>query len=210
LAQQQPLYRLVRLYETNGSILCRYFDAVGATAAILWLGGVGGGFDSPAHDLFDRMAASQFKAGVSSLRLRYRLASDLDSCVADALLALEFLGQRGIARVVTIGHSLGGAVAIQAGAASPLVGGVVALATQSYGTNAANRISPRPLLLVHGGEDAVLPVECSRLVFERALDPKELVILLEAGHCFDEAEPELRQLLTNWLDTCLAMPRVFV
>ncbi len=191
--------RQVRLYLENGSIACRYYETVGARSAVLWLGGVGGGFDSPAHDLFDRMASDFLGRRVNSVRLRYRYASDLDLSVEDALAALEFLGQRGIEAAVTVGFSFGGAVSIQAGAASLLTKGVVGLASQSAGTGGANRVSPRPLLLVHGDRDTVLPAECSKLIYERALEPKELVILHGAGHCFDETEGQLRDLLDGWI-----------
>lgn len=206
MATEQAPYRQVRLYIENGSIVCRYYDATRATAAVLWLGGVGGGLDSPAHDLFDRLATELKDRQISSLRLRYRQSSDLEASVEDALVGLEFLEQRGVKRAVTVGYSFGGAVAIQAGAASTLVVAVAALASQSAGTDGANRISPRPLLLVHGGKDTVLPVECSRLIYERALEPKELVILPEASHCFDESEAELHQLLRNWILDKLQVP----
>ena len=199
MTTDQAPYRQVRLYIENGSIVCRYYEATGTRAAILWLGGVGGGFDSPAHDLFDRMAGEFLNQQISSIRLRYRQSNDLDVAVEDALVALEFLEQRGIAQVVTVGFSLGGAVAIQAGAASTVTTAVVALASQSAGTSGANRVSPRPLLLVHGGQDTVLPPDCSRLIYERALEPKELVIIPGAGHCFDEAEPEIHRLLQKWI-----------
>jgi len=199
MAIDQAPYRQVRLYVENGSIVCRYFDAPGATAAIVWLGSAGGGFDSPAHDLFDRMATEFLSERVSSIRLRYRDSSDLETSVEDALVALEFLGQRGIQEAVSVGFSFGGAVAIQAGAASLLTKAVVALASQSAGTSGANRISPRPLLLIHGALDRVLPPDCSKLIFERALDPKELVILPGAGHCFDGVAPELHRLLAQWI-----------
>jgi pimeloyl-ACP methyl ester carboxylesterase len=199
MAMQQTRFRLLRLYVENGSIVCRYYEAAGATLAVVWLGGVGGGFDSPAHDLYDRMASDLMAKQISSLRIRYRLATDLARSVEDALVGLEFLGQRGVQETIIVGHSLGGAVAIQAGAASSLVAGVVALASQSYGTGGANRISPRPLLLVHGEDDKVLPPECSKLIFERALEPKRLVLLPGAGHCFEEVAPELQQILADFI-----------
>jgi len=199
VSMQQPVFRSIRLYMENGSLVCRYYEADGAASAVVWLGGVGGGFDSPARDIFDRMAAELMAKQVSSLRIRYRLATDLDWSVEDALVGLEFLGTRGIRAAVTIGHSLGGAVAIQSGAASPLTTGVVGLASQSYGTSGADRISPRRLLLVHGADDKVMPLECSKLIFERAREPKELILIPGAGHCFDEAESELHEILSNFI-----------
>ncbi|MGH2460827.1 MAG: alpha/beta hydrolase [Chloroflexota bacterium] len=191
--------RLVRLYLQSGSIVCRYYEAALARSAVVWLGGVGGGFDSPANDLFDRLAVELLDRKVASIRLRYRYANDLDSSVEDALVALEFLGQRGVDTAITVGFAFGGAVSIKAGATSPLTAGVVGLASQSAGTSGANRISPRPLLLIHGDRDTVLPLECSELIYRRALEPKELVILQGAGHCFEEAEPRLHDLLVEWI-----------
>ena len=199
MAIEQAPYHQVRLYVENGSIVCRYYEVPNATAAIVWLGGVGGGFDSPAHDLFDRLAVEFLEKQVNSIRLRYREFNDLQTSVEDALVALEFLGQRGIHEAVIVGYSFGGAVAIQAGAAWPSVKAVVVLASQSAGTSGANRISPRPLLIVHGAQDSILPPECSTLIYERALEPKELVLLPGAGHCFDEVDTELHKLLARWI-----------
>jgi dipeptidyl aminopeptidase/acylaminoacyl peptidase len=44
------------------------------------------------------------------------------------------------------------------------------------------RISPRPLLLIHGEKDDLVPVEHAHRLYERAGEPKELVILPGAGH----------------------------
>ena len=49
--------------------------------------------------------------------------------------------------------------------------------------DAAARISPRPLLLVHGGADSVIPVEHAHRIHERAGEPKELWIADGADHC---------------------------
>jgi dipeptidyl aminopeptidase/acylaminoacyl peptidase len=45
-----------------------------------------------------------------------------------------------------------------------------------------DRISPRPLLLIHGDKDDLVPVEHARKLFEKAGQPKELVIIPGAGH----------------------------
>ncbi len=44
------------------------------------------------------------------------------------------------------------------------------------------RISPRPLLLIHGDKDDLVPVEHAHRLYEKAGQPKELVILAGAGH----------------------------
>ncbi len=44
------------------------------------------------------------------------------------------------------------------------------------------RIAPRPLLLIHGGADASVPVEHARRLFAAAGDPKELCVLPGVPH----------------------------
>ncbi|HLG50698.1 MAG TPA: dienelactone hydrolase family protein [Chloroflexota bacterium] len=202
-------FRGLYLYTQEGTLACRFYEAPGATSGVLFLGGVAGGFDSPGRDLFDRIADELVDRDASSLRLRYRSSSDLEASVEDALAGIEFLVQRRIERIVLVGFSFGGAVAIQAGAASPSCVGVAALATQSAGTSGVNRLTPRPLLLIHGGKDNIMPPECAELVFQRAGEPKRLVILPNAGHCFDEAVAEVHDLLTDWIAGVLVLPPAF-
>ncbi len=44
------------------------------------------------------------------------------------------------------------------------------------------KISPRPLLLIHGEKDDLVPVEHAYRLYEKAGEPKELVIIPGAGH----------------------------
>lgn len=48
---------------------------------------------------------------------------------------------------------------------------------------AVERIAPRPLLLIHGEHDTVINARHSRLILERAGEPKELWILDGLAHC---------------------------
>jgi len=48
--------------------------------------------------------------------------------------------------------------------------------------NWIDRISPRPLLLIHGDKDDLVPVEQAHMLYKRAVEPKELVILTGTGH----------------------------
>jgi uncharacterized protein len=45
------------------------------------------------------------------------------------------------------------------------------------------QIAPRPLLLIHGTADAVIPLQHSQMLYEAAGDPKELWIFEGAAHC---------------------------
>jgi len=45
-----------------------------------------------------------------------------------------------------------------------------------------DKIAPRPLLLVHGDQDEVVPVKHAQALFEKAGKPKELLVLPGAAH----------------------------
>jgi fermentation-respiration switch protein FrsA (DUF1100 family) len=61
-----------------------------------------------------------------------------------------------------------------------------------------HRISPRPLLLIHGDKDALVPVEHAHKLYEKAGEPKELVIIPEAGHRLRLEEKAITTAL-DWL-----------
>lgn len=48
--------------------------------------------------------------------------------------------------------------------------------------DAAAKIAPRPLLIVHGSEDRLVPIENARRMYEAAGEPKEIVVLEGVGH----------------------------
>lgn len=60
-------------------------------------------------------------------------------------------------------------------------------------------ISPRPLLVLHGGADAAVPLEQARTLFDRARDPREYIIVPEANHGFSWHRRELIDHLLNWV-----------
>jgi pimeloyl-ACP methyl ester carboxylesterase len=68
------------------------------------------------------------------------------------------------------------------------------------------RISPRPVLLVHGEADLLVPADESRSLFTRAGEPRELVLVPRMGH-FDWAVPQderfnrVMNILGLWLGT---------
>ena len=166
-------------------------------AAVVWVGGAGGGFDGPAGGLYRDLAATLLRYGISSLRLHYRHPNDLAECVTDVLVALAWLADEGVQRVALVGHSFGGAVVIAAGALSPLVALVVPLSSQTYGAELVDQLSPRRLLLVHGSADTVLPDRCSIQLYALAGEPKELVLYPGTGHGLDEVHAEIRALLED-------------
>jgi fermentation-respiration switch protein FrsA (DUF1100 family) len=51
-----------------------------------------------------------------------------------------------------------------------------------------DRIAPRPLLLVHGARDRLVPIDESRSLYARAIDPRALEVIPDIGH-FDWLMP---------------------
>lgn len=201
-------YIPVTMRTSRGDIACRYYDAPDAQRAVIWVGGVGGGFDSPANDLYTRLSRDLQTEGIASLRIEYRDPSDLEECVLDVLAGLGMLESEEFDALALVGHSLGGAVVIQAGTASDDVRAVVTLATQSYG--AADVVEDLPedcaLLLIHGADDTVLPPSSSEYVFSLAHEPRRLVIYEGAGHGLDEVADEVTQAVREFMLASLPLP----
>lgn len=63
----------------------------------------------------------------------------------------------------------------------------------------AARISPRPLLLIHGSADEVVPVEDAQLLFDSAGEPKELALVKDADHRFTDHRQQVWNLFFEWL-----------
>jgi len=192
-------YRTVTLPAATGAVEARHYPAEGATRGAVWVGGVGGGFDTPARGLYPRLCEDLTAHGVQSLRVRFRFPTRLDEAVADAVAGLDFLAAQGVRDAAVIGHSFGGAVALQAAAARPeLVRTVVTLATQGFGADVAHGLAI-PLLLIHGEADEILAPECSLYVHRIAAEPKKLVLVPGAGHCLDETAEAVCREVRDWL-----------
>lgn len=189
----------LELETDDGTMLARYHPVPGATEGVVWVGGAGGGLDGPARGLYPAACETLQLRGVAGLRLHYRYPNELSDCVLDTLLGIEVLVQEGVERVALVGHSFGGAVVISAGAISPHVAAVVPMSTQTHGVDLAPEVAPRPMLLIHGMGDEVLPPTCSRYVYRLAGDPKEIVLYPGAGHGLDEVREEVLRLLLEWL-----------
>ncbi|HEV2132568.1 MAG TPA: alpha/beta hydrolase, partial [Longimicrobiaceae bacterium] len=114
---------------------------------------------------------------------------------------------RGRRRIVLVGHSFGGAVVITAGAPSEEVIAVAAMSSQLSGTELADQLSPRPLLLVHGTADEVLPDRCSREIYRPAKEPKRLLLYPECRHGLDQCRQELDRDLLAWIREVVAPPQ---
>ncbi|MBX6342757.1 MAG: dienelactone hydrolase family protein [Thermomicrobiaceae bacterium] len=193
-------YQPVTVTTDRGEIAMRFYGVPDARVAALWVGGVGGDFDSPARDLYPDLCERLKQDQVASLRVQFRHPTELEEAVLDVLAGVTYLEEAGIERIGLVGHSFGGAVVIQAAAAAESVATVVTLATQSYGASVVDRLGPRcSILLIHGADDQVLPPSCSTYVHRLAREPKRLIVYDGADHGLDQVADELRRVVRAWL-----------
>ncbi|MDX1616827.1 MAG: alpha/beta fold hydrolase, partial [Candidatus Promineifilaceae bacterium] len=61
------------------------------------------------------------------------------------------------------------------------------------------RLAPRPLLIIHGAADGVVPPEQGRSLYEAAGQPRQLVVTTDANHAFSWQRKILRETLLEWL-----------
>jgi alpha/beta superfamily hydrolase len=182
----------------EGNIECIFHDG-SSSLGVIWLCGALGGLDGPSFGIFKILSERMVSDGISSLRLHYRYPGEFDECVQDVLIGIKFLNDKNISDIALVGHSFGGAVAIQAGTSSNSVKAVIGLSSQTAGARNVAKLAPRPLLLIHGERDRNLSYECSEYIFEWAKQPKELKILKNNGHFLREAHAELLVLIRHWL-----------
>jgi pimeloyl-ACP methyl ester carboxylesterase len=174
-------------------------------AAIVACGGAMGGVLGPGHALYQRLGAAWPERGVAVLRVGYRAPNDLDRCAHDVACAVEMAADAGAERVVVMGHSFGGAVAVRVAVVMTVeVAGVVTLATQSAGCEVAGALAGRPLLLFHGDRDELLPMQASEIV-RMIAGHGELVVLPGDGHLLGRSDDVIAERLDEWLPPVLGL-----
>ena len=140
-------------------------------------------------------------------------------------------------RIAVRGSSLGGFLAIHAAAAAPEIAGVIAICPAgeehlSRGLRrgelemrvadettmeawllerdlrkAVERIGGRPLILLHAEGDDQIPAEWSEELYERAGEPRKLVLVPGGDHRSVQHDAELQGVALRWLDRELARAR---
>jgi hypothetical protein len=128
-------------------------------------------------------------------------------CYEDARAALAWLRAErpGAGGLYLVGHSLGGAVAIELAIGDAGVAGIVVESTFTSMYDMASRTAARflpldtlltqrfdsiakvgrlnvPILIVHGTQDSLVPVEMAHALYAKARDPKQLLIIEGASH----------------------------
>ena len=203
-----PTLRHVEMFTMRGLLTLLWHepadDIVALPVALVLCGGAMGGLLGPAEGLFHRLGLEWAARGVPVLRVSYRSPNDLDTCCVDVAAAVQLaVGGAGADRVVLMGHSFGGAVAIRVAVGlDAMVAGVVTFATQSAGCEIAAGLGGRPLLLFHGERDEILPIEASEIV-QMIAGTGELVRLPGDGHLLAKSGEIMWERLEQWLPMVL-------
>ena len=75
---------------------------------------------------------------------------------------------------------------------------------------AAAKISPVPLLIVHGDKDLYFPAEHARQLYMAAREPKELWLLPGMGHAESACSQDLVDRIARWVDEATTSARTAV
>ena len=145
-----------------------------------------------------------------------------DANVADAVFAYQDLVRRGVPAedIILYGESLGSGVAVQVASQGP-VGGVILDAPYTSIADVGALIYPflpvqtlildrydslsriskinAPLLIVHGENDQLIPIEMGKTLFEKALGPKQMSPIPGAGHA-NHHEYGSYTVIRSWID----------
>ncbi|MEZ5164968.1 MAG: alpha/beta family hydrolase [Acidimicrobiales bacterium] len=191
--------RLVEIYTMQGLLQIWWLGQPGATDVVLMCGGAMGGMLGPGRSLYLELGLELAAEGRAAMAVGYRKPGDLDRCLLDTCATADLALRNGAERFVILGHSFGGAVAIQAASTFPAhTAGIITYATQSAGCEQAARIGDVPLLLLHGERDSILGPENSMMV--RALaGTGEVRTFPGADHLLAEAADEIAEITGRWV-----------
>src|SRR5215472_7200765 len=129
------------IHTTRGPLPMIFHPSEPLTRAALCVSGASGGFIGPGK-LYESLGAELPKDRIAIARIDYREPNEFGECLLDAMAGLSFLRGVGCQRAALIGHSFGGAVAINAGTLSPIVATVIALSSQLAGAHVVADLAP--------------------------------------------------------------------
>jgi pimeloyl-ACP methyl ester carboxylesterase len=182
----------LEVYTLRGLLTLLWHGPRDARDVVITCGGGMGSLLGPAAGLYHWLGTTLAASGIATIRVGYRKPNDLSRCMHDVTAAADLASRSGGRRFVVIGHSFGGAVAVQAGVVlGEHCAGVVTLATQSAGCEYASELGATPLLLLHGTDDTILPAETSNVV-QTLAGHGDVVLLSGDNHLLTAHADEVR------------------
>jgi hypothetical protein len=182
----------LEVYTLRGLLTLLWHGERDLSRVLVTCGGGMGSLLGPADALYHWLGVELAAQGIGTIRVGYRKPNDLARSMHDVAASCDLASRAGGRRFVVMGHSFGGAVAVQAGIVlGEHCAGVVTLATQSAGCEMAAELGATPLLLLHGTNDEILPPETSNVVQQLA-GHGEIVLLPGTGHLLTESADEVR------------------
>jgi alpha/beta superfamily hydrolase len=205
MASQQiaitPTMRHIEMYTRRGLMSLFWHEPHGDArpVGVVMVGGAMGGTMGPGDCLYPQWGNALAELGIPSIRLSYRKPNDMDACCVDVAAAVQMLVGSGADKVVLMGHSFGGAVAVRVGVGlSEMVSGVITFATQSAGCEVAAGLQGRPFLLFHGTDDSILPLEASEVVRAMA-GTGDLHVMPGDDHLLANSHDTINEIVMPWL-----------
>jgi alpha-beta hydrolase superfamily lysophospholipase len=193
---------LAETYTMQGLLSVLWFGPVGAQDLVICCSGAMGGLIGPSRGVWHDLGIAGAGSGRGLAIVDYRQPNDENLCLVDALATADRALRHGAERIIFVGHSFGGAVALQCGiATSAACVGVLGLATQSAGCENAAALAPTPLLLLHGANDQILPPVSSLAVRDLA-GYGEVEIIDGASHGLVECVDTITERSEAFFDQC--------
>ncbi|MEQ8840276.1 MAG: dienelactone hydrolase family protein [Acidimicrobiales bacterium] len=191
--------RLVEIYTMEGLLQIMWHGAPDADDVVLMCGGAMGGMLGPGRSLYLDFGLELAAQGRAAMAVGYRKPGDLTRSLLDTCAAADLALRNGAKRFAILGHSFGGAVAIQAASTfAAHTAGVITYATQSAGCEEAARIGDTPLLLLHGENDSILGPENSMMVRSLA-GTGEVRLFPDTDHLMAEVADEIAEITRTWI-----------
>ncbi|MBY0546929.1 MAG: lysophospholipase [Candidatus Obscuribacterales bacterium] len=188
--------RIIDLATPEGVIAVKTNKVSSAPTAVLAVGGVGGGFDSPANELYERLSEKLQERDIRFIDVSFTKPGDFSQSVYELRAAIRYARSQGARRFILIGHSFGGGVVISAALREPGVVSVFALSSQTYGGGQVAELAPRRLHLIHGFFDFVVPRCAAERLYRAASPPKDLH-LVPATHLLNESADQVFNLVLD-------------
>lgn len=156
-----------------------------------------------------RAAAGLLDAGLITMRFNFRgvgsstgVHGEVEGGKEDVRDALNYLSENYPDQPITLaGFSFGSRTGIEVGMSDDHVVRLVSIGTpvDKYEDFGFLKHVDKPILFVHGSLDEFGSIENLRGIFDEIRAEKELVIIEESGHFFDDHLDELRKATRDWV-----------